>query len=85
MNCAEKIRLLSARNRANLVLTSCVQQLLSAEGTPVAVYTSRRRDAQRARLDFESARLAYEAHVSAHRCENGAGSGASLEAVLETV
>src|SRR5580692_4928724 len=69
MECGEKIRLARARNRANLTLTSCVQQLLSAEGTAVAVYASRRHDAQKARLDFESARLAYEAHVTAHRCE----------------
>lgn len=85
MNCAEKNRLLSAHNQANLALTSCVQQLLSAEGMPVAVYAARRRDAQTARLEFESARLAYEAHVTAHRCENGAGSGTRLEAVLDTV
>jgi len=85
MECAEKIRLVRALNQANLALTSSVQRLLSAEGAPVAVYSSRRHAAQAARLNFESARLGYEAHVTAHRCENGAGSGTRLEAVLETV
>ena len=66
MTCDERIRLREAYNRATLAFSVSVQHLLNGGGlVPSAIYDQRRQ--------FESARLAYEAHIQEHHCEGGGG------------
>lgn len=85
MECQEAIQLLAAYNRATLALSVSVQHLLNGGGVvPQPLYDERRRAADKARIEFESARLAYETHVQEHHCEGGIGGGGTeLEAMLD--
>ena len=70
MKCDERARLLGAYNRATMAISITAGDLL--HGVAVAsraIYDIRRHAAERARLGFELAGLAYEAHVREHRCE----------------
>jgi hypothetical protein len=85
MKCDERTRLLGAYNRATLTLSTAVQHLLNS-GEASAAYDLHRYTADKARIEFESARLAYEAHVQEHHCEGGVGGGGTeLEAMLDSV
>ncbi|MDP9113556.1 MAG: hypothetical protein M3O20_07735 [Acidobacteriota bacterium] len=70
MKCEERARLLGAYNQATLAISTTVEDLLhgsrSASGL---MYTIRRHAAEKARVGFEAAGLAYEAHVGKHCCE----------------
>ena len=80
------MRLLSAYNRATLALSVSVQHLLNGGGVVARpIYNERRRAAEKARTEFEVARLAYETHVRVHHCEGGGGGGTELEAMLDCV
>ena len=85
MECKEAKELLAAYNRATLALSVSVQHLLNGGGVvPSEVYVLRRRAAEKARIEFESARLAYETHVRVHHCEGG-GSGTNVEVLSDSV
>jgi hypothetical protein len=72
MNCDERGRLLALHNQAALAIARTIEDLLkSAESASSVVYDLRRHAAGKARVGFESARLAYEAHVREHCCEPG--------------
>jgi len=85
MECEEALQLLAAYNRATLALSVSVQHLLNGGGVvPQQIYDERRRAADKARIEFESSRLAYETHVRVHHCEGG-GSGTHLEIMFDSV
>jgi hypothetical protein len=86
MKCDEQIRLLGAYNQATFALTTAVQDLLNG-GEVVAntLYALHRRAAEKARVEFEAARLAYETHLQEHHCGSEAGAGAGLEVMLDSV
>jgi hypothetical protein len=66
MNCDERRR----RNQATLANVKTIEDLLQgAETVSSVVYDIRRHAARKARVSFESASLAYEAHVRQHCCE----------------
>lgn len=85
MKCDERTRLLGTYNRATLVLSAALQDLLSSEGVS-AISDIHRFGANKARIEFESARLAFEGHVREHHCEGGVGGGGTeLEGMLDSV
>jgi hypothetical protein len=72
MECDERVQLLGAYNRATLAISTAVEDLLYGVGAVSSVlYNLRRHAAGKARIGFELARLAYEAHLREHRCEAG--------------
>lgn len=87
MECNEATQLLAAYNRATLALSVSVQHLLNGGGIVARpIYDKRRRAADKARTEFESARVAYETHVRVHHCEGGVGGGGtSLEVIFDSV
>jgi hypothetical protein len=87
MKCDERTRLLGTYNQATSALSTAVQHLLnSGEVIASAVYDLHRRAADNARIEFESARLAYETHVQGHHCDSGVGGGGTeLDAMLNSV
>jgi hypothetical protein len=69
MKCNERARLLSAKNRAALAVSTTVEELLNGVGiVSCVVYDLRRHAAAEARIGFEFARLPYEAHLREHCC-----------------
>jgi hypothetical protein len=69
MKCDERARLLGSYNRAALAISTTVDDLLHDVGVVSnVIYDLRRHAARKARIGFELATLAYDAHVSAHRC-----------------
>lgn len=85
MECKEALQLLAAYNTATLALSVSVQHLLNGGGiVPRPIYDEHRRAADKARIEFESARLAYETHVRVHHC-GGGGSGTNVEVMLDSV
>lgn len=87
MECDKAKQLLRAYNKEALALSAAVQHLLNGGGLVAReVYVSRRHAAEKARIDFELARLAYEDHIREHHCGGGAGSGGTeLEMALHEV
>lgn len=87
VECAEATRLLTAYNKATLALSFAVQHLLNGGGILAGeVYATRRRAANIAREEFESARLAYETYIQEHHCEGGIGGGGTgLEVMFDCV
>lgn len=70
MPCEERARLLGVYNRATLAISTTVEDLLhGVAASSSLLYDIRRHAAEKARIGFESAELAYEAHVHQHRCE----------------
>ena len=70
MKCDERAGLLNAYNGAALAISITVEDLLNSAGVvSSAIYDLRRHAAEKARIQFEFARLAYEVHVREHRCE----------------
>ena len=72
MPCEERARLLGVYNRATLAISTTVEDLLHGAGVgSSAIYDMRRHAAEKARVGFELAGLAYELHVDQHHCEVG--------------
>ena len=70
MKCEERARLLGVYNRATLAISTTVEDLLHGAGAASSlIYEIRRHAAEKARIGFEAAGLAYETHVGAHHCE----------------
>jgi hypothetical protein len=70
MKCEERARLLGVYNQATLAISTTVEDLLYGVGSGSSVmYDIRRHAAEKARVGFERAGLAYEAHVGEHHCE----------------
>lgn len=61
---------MGAYNRATLAISTTVEDLLYGVGASSSVmYDIRRHAAEKARIGFELAGLAYESHVDQHHCE----------------
>ncbi len=70
MMCEERARLLGVFNQATLAISTTVEDLLHGAGACSGVmYDMRRHAAEKARIGFEQANLAYESHVDQHHCE----------------
>ena len=70
MQCEERARLLGVYNQAPLAISTSVEDLLHGVGASSSLlYDIRRHAAEKARIGFELAELAYESHVGQHRCE----------------
>jgi hypothetical protein len=70
MRCEEGTRLLGVYNQATLAISTSVENLLHGVGACSSVlYDIRRHAAEKARIGFELAELAYESHVGQHHCE----------------
>ena len=70
MMCEERARLLSVYNRDTLAISTTVEDLLHGAGAGSSIiYDIRRHAAEKARIGFELAGLAYESHIHEHRCE----------------
>jgi len=70
MKCIERARLLGVYNQATLAISTTVEDLLHGVGASSSVmYDIRRHAAEKARIGFEQAGLAYESHVREHHCE----------------
>jgi hypothetical protein len=68
--CQERARLLGVYNRATLAISTTVEDLLHGPGASSSVvYDIRRHAAEKARVSFELAGLAYESHIHDHHCE----------------
>ncbi|HSR06805.1 MAG TPA: hypothetical protein VLM42_06620 [Bryobacteraceae bacterium] len=62
--------MLGAYNQATLAISTTVEELLHGVGASSSLlYDIRRHAAEKARIGFELAELAYEAHVHEHHCE----------------
>ena len=75
MKCDERARLLGVFNRATLASSISIENMLNTPphlpgGPSSLIYDMRRHLAGKARTGFEVARLAYDAHVAVHHCEN---------------
>jgi hypothetical protein len=69
MNCEEKERLLAAYRIATQSFAAAVADLHAKTGTSLLVeYQQLQRLTDEARLKSEQARLAFEQHVTSHRC-----------------
>ena len=69
MLCQERARLLGAYNQATLAISTTIDDLLYGAGAVSSViYNIRRHAAEKARIGFERASLAYESHVGEHHC-----------------
>ncbi len=61
---------MSVYNQATLAISTTVEDLLHGVGAGSRVmYDIRRHAAEKARIGFELAGLAYESHVDQHHCE----------------
>ena len=70
MMCNERARLLGLYNQATLAVSTTVEELLHGTGAASnLIYDIRRHAAEKARIGFEAAGLAYESHVGEHHCE----------------
>jgi len=70
MKCEERARLLGLYNQATLAISTTVEDLLHGVGAGSSVmYDIRRHAAEKARIGFELAGLAYESHVGEHHCD----------------
>ena len=74
MKCDERARLLHLFNKATLANSISIENMLHSPlqcpgGPSSVIYDIRRHRAGQARREFELARLAYDAHVSMHHCE----------------
>jgi hypothetical protein len=70
MPCEERARLLGVYNQATLAISTTVEDLLHGAGAASSlIYDIRRHAAEKARIGFEAAGLAYELHVHEHHCE----------------
>jgi hypothetical protein len=69
MKCEERARLLGLYNQATLAISTTVEDLLHGVGAGSSVmYDMRRHAAEKARVGFELAGLAYESHMREHHC-----------------
>ena len=68
--CEERARLLGVYNRATLAVSTTVEDLLHGAGAGSSIiYDIRRHAAEKARIAFELAGLAYKSHIHDHHCE----------------
>jgi hypothetical protein len=69
VRCEEKARLATEYDRATAIFSEAVAELHRKIGTsPKEEYGRLVRASNQARMDSERARLAFEQHVSTHRC-----------------
>ena len=69
MKCEERARLLGLYNQATLAISTTVDDLLyGVRAASCVMYDIRRHAAEKARLEFERASLAYELHIGEHHC-----------------
>jgi hypothetical protein len=70
MKCQERARLLGLYNQATLAISTTVEDLLHGVGAGSSImYDIIRHAAEKARIEFERAGLAYETHIDQHHCE----------------
>ena len=69
MKCDERTKLLCAYNQAALSISTTIADLLHGpKPTARLIYDIRRHAAEQARIHFELAEQAYEAHIHTHDC-----------------